>query len=294
MPPSTFQYGSNLSSLYSAFQADDYLIDIVPFFDWNGRIPLLSSSSKTASSRPVGPFKAGMATAVPLWLALLFHQRSLGSISIPSWMTVENLSTIIDHERKESSLWKCHDDRSMSSSLSQSSIDDDGVRLPRHYYEIAKRLTKILQEPGVQQQDFQNVRAIPLLIQDLLELRVDKLRQQFQALIVTSNNTDANLLVSVDGIGSQELAILQAFVTQALNDRHYLSNKGSESSSSSSDSRTKGPSEGAATSSQSTRASSEGHRSIATFAREVDPSMEDAPQPAVRQRARVPIRQFRN
>lgn len=285
MPSSTFQYGSNLSSLYSAFQADDYLIDIVPFFDWNGRIPLLSCS------RPIGPFKAGLATAVPLWLALLFHQRSLGSIVIPSWLTVENLSSIIDHERRDSSLWKCQDDRSMSSSSLSQSNQNDRLRLPRHYYEIAKRLTKVLQEPGVQQQDFQNVKAIPLLVQDLLELRVDKLRQQFQALILTSNPTETNLLVSVDGIGSQELAILQAFVTQALNDRHYLSKNGSDGSTSS---MTKeDPSELAKARSPTTPASSASNRSVATVGREVEPTTEDVPPPAVRQRARVPIRQFR-
>lgn len=167
------------------------MVEIVPSFDLNEEIPLLSFSA-------IGPLKAGILAKVPLWFALFLQQRTLCTISPPSWLTAENLSEIIAFERKHDELWA------------------DASRLPSHYYEISKRLTT----RGVCE------KAVGLLVQDLLEIRLDKLRQQFQDLL--KDNNGADLIVAVNGIGSQELSILKGFIVQALNDQKYLSHQQKE------------------------------------------------------------------
>ena len=171
-----------------AFRSDDTLIGILPSFDYEGTIPMLSSVA-------VGPFKAGIECAVPLWMALFLQQRSLAAVVPPNWWKTENLAAIIAHEK------------------SQVSLFPTGDRLPADYYEISKRLTSTTNPPDQSE-------AIKLLVQDLLEIRLDKLRQQFQTLLTEAVETD--LTVAVNGIGTQELAILQSFVTQALADQHAL------------------------------------------------------------------------
>jgi len=185
MPPFST---AEMTSFYTAFRADDTLIHVLPNFDYASTLPL-------SSSVPAGPFKAGISTAVPLWMALFLQQRSLATISPPSWLNTENLASIIKYEKREGSLF------------------DDETKLPANYYEIAKRLTA-----GANK--IENSDAIALLVQDLLEIRIDKLRQQFQTLLTDTVDTD--LTVAVNGIGTQELAILRAFVTRALADQHFL------------------------------------------------------------------------
>ena len=207
---------AELSAYYSAFQADDALITIVPSFDSSSPLPLLSSA-------PVGPFQAGMPTVVPLWMAMLLHMRSLCSISPPAWLATSNLSEILAHEKKEQFLWK------------------DAERLPRNYYEIAKQLTG---RRGVVFADddagggSSQSHVLSLLVQDLLEVRVDKLRQQLPTVLANhaaqqskrldendddvQNMEEDDLMMTIDGIGSQELALLRPFIQQALNDRAFL------------------------------------------------------------------------
>jgi hypothetical protein len=195
--PST-STSDDLSCYYAAFRADDVPVNIVPSFDYSSKITLLSNTA-------VGPFKAGMTSTVPLWFALTLRQRSLCSIQQPDWLTAENLVDIIATEKKSRALFT------------------DSSRLPAAYYEIAKRLT---------QPDSNNTnsnsssgagdgKSVALLVQDLLSIRLDKLRQQFQGFLAELSDQTA-LTVDVNGIGTQELAILQRFVRQALNDQNYL------------------------------------------------------------------------
>ena len=183
---------AEMTSFYAAFRADDTLVEIIPSFDFAGTLP-------AHSSVPSGPFKAGMTAAVPLWMALFLQQRSLASICPPVWLNIGNLVEIIAFEKKHVSLFPT----------------DDASRLPADYYEISKRLT------STKRNTFESADAIALLVQDLLELRLDKLRQQFQSLL-TETVTTTDLTVAVTGIGTQELAILQTFVTRALADVHFL------------------------------------------------------------------------
>lgn len=191
---------NDIASL-SAFQADDSHVEIVPSFDYDHKLPLLSSTSttKATSATVAGPFKAGIVTSVPLWLALMLQQRSLCRISSPTWLTVENLVDIIAWERREDTLF--HDPK----------------RLPHFYYEIAKRVCSSTSTAD-------NNKAVSLLIQDLREVRVDKLRLKFQQTL-NENADSLNLMMSVTGIAAVELTLLRPFVIQALNDQYFLNKR---------------------------------------------------------------------
>ena len=183
-----------MASFHSAFQADDSLITILPSFDSTEPLPLLSSL-------PAGPFQAGLPSQVPVWMALLLHQRSLCTISPPEWLTQANLSEIITFEKQNQVLF------------------DDAERLPRHYYELANRLTG---RKGIVFESNSTAQVLSLLVQDLFELRLDKLRQQLPSIL--ENNSAEQLILTINGISTQELAIFRPFVQQALNDRDFLMN----------------------------------------------------------------------
>jgi hypothetical protein len=193
---------STMTSLYPAFQADDTLVEIIPAFDLHGKIPVHSSV-------PSGPFKAGMAAVVPLWMAIFLHQRSLATICPPVWWTTANLSAIIAFEQKDPSLFPT----------------DNAKRLPANYFEISKRLT------STSKAVVENHLALALLVQDLLDIRLDKLRQQFVTLLKEGETSD--VMVAVTGIGTQELALLRGFVTQSLADQYFMAKEAPTKESSS-------------------------------------------------------------
>ena len=120
-----------------------------------------------------------------------------------TWCNVSNLAEILAFERKEPTLWR------------------DKTRLPADYYQIAQRVSL---DPAVQ-----------LLFKDLLQVRMDKLRQQFQDLLKqqqqqqqqTQAEDDENLappplVVEITGMGSAEIALLQKTVQHALRDQDKL------------------------------------------------------------------------
>ena len=182
---------SNLSELAS-FRGDDAVIEMIPQFALQQPFVLHTSA------KPVGPWQAGIPTKVPLWLACHLQTKRLCTIPTPAWLTVSNLSEILAFERKESSLWR------------------DESRLPFEYYQIAQRMSL---EPAAQ-----------LLIKDLLQVRMDKLRQQFQDLLknqpvqLDEENLPPPLVVEITGMGSAEIALLQKTVQQALQDQDKLRN----------------------------------------------------------------------
>jgi GINS complex protein len=213
-----------LRPFYAAYGADDQnAITIVPSFD-GPRIPLLQGT--------VGPFCAGIPVTVPLWLATSLVNKSLATMQLPAWLSVTNLARILQYEKSNAEL---------------------NQELPADYYEVGQRLLST----GSGNHE---AAACLLLLQDLLEGRLDKLRQQFQAVLakmdqesvvweyehndekgsysellkllraggsVDDDDEDEKMKkifppVRVPGIGTQELAVLQRLVQQTLLDRSYL------------------------------------------------------------------------
>ena len=91
--------GSSADSLFlkhlleSATSADDKSTDIVHPRSYTV-IECGESRSLSSRNRRAGPF----------WLALTLHQRSLCTISLPVWLTADNLAEIIAHEKETNEL----------------------------------------------------------------------------------------------------------------------------------------------------------------------------------------------
>jgi GINS complex protein len=263
MAPSTV--GSPLDpSRCAAFLADDTPIEVVPAFDLDRTVPLFSasvavdenggalssttnksmgeedhpmgSSTSTSSSATTrvsfGPIKAGIPCALPLWLAVALNEKSLAKISKPRWMETDNLVKILQEERASGTLVVA------SSSSSSSASSNHQLQLPFYYYEISQRLSKLANVGW-------NRPEIRLLVEDIAQVRIDKLRHTFQKSLAglssdaavslrnkqlsSSSSSDASPALSkarllpdtfadVTGICAMELAVLGPFFVQALND----------------------------------------------------------------------------
>jgi GINS complex protein len=160
------------------------------------------SLSLPCASGPVGPFKAGISSQVSLWLAISLYQKSLCSISLPEWLSVDNLTEILAYERGNPNLWP------------------HSRRLPFYYYEIAHRLRMAQDSCSHTKSLIFRDPSVSLLIQDIAQVRLDKLRQEFQDSL---SATTQELQALVNGIASYELTLLKPFMIQALNDRQFLS-----------------------------------------------------------------------
>jgi GINS complex protein len=132
----------------------------------------------------------------------------LARIAPPAWLSLESLTAIIAYERRETSLF--HDE----------------TQLPRNYYELSQRMTRCATNSNNSNSNNSDTNhdAIALLVQDLLDIRLDKLRQQFQTLVHdrTIEASGEDILIEVNGIGTYELAVLHDFVTRALADKSFL------------------------------------------------------------------------
>ena len=71
-----------------------------------------------------GPFRVHFPTSVPLWLGLLLKQSKACSIRPPPYLTVENLSTVLEHEK----------------------VNDTYHILPYYYFELAEAILECCPE----------------------------------------------------------------------------------------------------------------------------------------------------
>lgn len=132
------------------------------------------------------PLRAGVSSQVPLWLALLLEKRNLGKIQPPEWLSVDNLKQVLKWEQTED-LFSPH--------------------LPFYWQVIARSLA---QEESVK-----------ILLQDISEIRMDKIRRNIHALSQQSlSQSHALPFIDVTGIGALELAAIHSFVTTAFH--HHL------------------------------------------------------------------------
>lgn len=165
------------------------MIVIVPSFRSASAVPLLSGLDVTQ----VGPFVAGMPVEAPLWMGRLLHQRSLAQIQLLDWLSPHELTTVLQEEKSSSMLT---------------------TRLPFYYWEIARALpTGVLPK------------ASQIVLQDILTVRLDKLRQHFHELSKTELQEilEQELpAVQVTGIGSVELQTMGPFLQRAFSDLSHL------------------------------------------------------------------------
>lgn len=146
-------------------------------------------------------FMAGVPAVVPLWKAELLQMRSLGTIVFPDWLHVDVLRPILQQEKTQQLL-------------------TTNNQLPFYYYELTRKFTS---RPDPRRQD-QHPDVLRLLVEDIFQVRVEKLRQQFPAYLALMEDQEIPK-VDVPGICSAELALLGPFLLQALGDRAMLLNQ---------------------------------------------------------------------
>lgn len=122
------------------FLSEEETVTIVPNFNC-GVLNLIS--------RPIGPFRAGLSTRVPIWVALILKQQQKCRIIEQEWMQLDNLKSIKEDE-KLSNLF---------------------TQMPsNHYMEEAQILL------GTSYDDIPDGDNIRTAVKDIWDLRMSKLR----------------------------------------------------------------------------------------------------------------------
>ena len=196
----------------ASFSAENTPITVIPAFSSKTPLPLASSPLQTS----VGPFVAGMPIAVPLWMAKLFYQKQLAQIQLPEWLAVDRLKAILQKEKTHELLT---------------------TELPFYYYEIARSLTTVLNNTssssdggggsgGGGSTTTHHQQAALVLVHDLVAVRIDKIRQNFQDLsrdtLVHMEGGEELPMIAVTGIASVELNRVGPFLQRAFSDCGYL------------------------------------------------------------------------
>ena len=195
-----------LSSFHSSFLADDTLVLMVPSFNYPNRIPLMSCSS------PVGPFRAGIATHVPVWFAQMLQQKSLCTLQVPEWLQTEHLTQVKQYETTEGGLTPSEEQQQDNNAGTATAT------LPFYYYELGQRFTS---SKTTGSSSTAALQASNLVLQDVAQIRLDKIRQQFQQ-VSGEQFYNPNLCLAITGIASTELVQMKALMEQALNDQRFL------------------------------------------------------------------------
>ncbi|GAB2299847.1 DNA replication complex GINS protein PSF2, variant 2 [Dionaea muscipula] len=177
-------------SVFSAaemeFLAEDEMIEIVP----NMRIESLPHHKKTRMEPPLhlisgdyGPFQPQILTRVPLWLAVALRKRGKCTIRPPEWMSVENLTRILEAERDSPREFQ---------------------ELPFHYVEISKLLVDHARD------DIPDIYMVRSLIEDIRDVRFHKVENGLETI---SARTHA---VKLKNLSAMEVNIVRPFVARTL------------------------------------------------------------------------------
>ncbi|GLT43854.1 hypothetical protein SLA2020_177840 [Shorea laevis] len=164
-------------SLFSAeeveFIAEDEMVDIVP----NMTIERLNFISGD-----FGPFLPLTVNQVPLWLAVALKKRGKCAIRPPQWMSVENLTKVLEEERDSQGAFQA---------------------LPFHYVEISRLLFDHARE------DIPDIYLVRSLIEDIRDVRLHKVETSLEKFSGTS-------AVKIPNLSAMEVNIIRPFVGRAL------------------------------------------------------------------------------
>ncbi|KAE8712091.1 DNA replication complex GINS protein PSF2 [Hibiscus syriacus] len=164
-------------SLFSAeeveFMAEDELIEIVP----NMRMAPLNFICGD-----FGPFLPQIPTQVPLWLAVALKKRGRCAIRPPQWMSVENLTRVLEGERE-----------------SQGSFQFNSM----------KALILCFFVDGSARDDIPDMYMVRSLIEDIRDVRIHKVETSLEKFSGTS-------AVKIPNLSAMEVNIIRPFVGRAL------------------------------------------------------------------------------
>lgn len=195
------------------FLAADEIVTINPTFSYKAPLDFL------ITQECIGPFEAGIDTNVPLWLALYLRKRNLCRLRCPEWMDVENLKQVLKHERDPQ----------------EDSFSKD---LPFRYAEISRA---ILQACGAGRsavhaggsgvdggEEIPQMEVVRVLLEDISMLRMGKIRDNIHFLSGVMGRSLEKPMpgISVDGMGSIELAGVKPFMEGAFADHFKIIKSG--------------------------------------------------------------------
>ncbi|KAM1020014.1 hypothetical protein ACFX13_042065 [Malus domestica] len=157
------------------FMAEDEMVEIVP----NMRMDPLNMLCGD-----FGPFHPQMKTQVPLWLAIAMKKRGKCTIQPPEWMSIENLTRILEAERDSQAAFQV---------------------LPFHYVEISSLLFEYA--PG----DIPDMYMVRSLINDIKDVRFHKVESSLESFEEAHSSA-----VMVKDLSAMEVNLVRPFVGRAL------------------------------------------------------------------------------
>ncbi|KAB2596133.1 DNA replication complex GINS protein PSF2-like [Pyrus ussuriensis x Pyrus communis] len=157
------------------FMAEDEMVEIVP----NMRMDPLNMLCGD-----YGPFYPQMAAQVPLWLAIAMKKRGKCTIRPPEWMSIENLTRILEAERDSQAAFQV---------------------LPFHYVEISSLLFEYA--PG----DIPDMYMVRSLINDIKDVRFHKVESSLESFEEAHSSA-----VMVKDLSAMEVNLVRPFVGRAL------------------------------------------------------------------------------
>lgn len=210
---SSFVLSPHRSLATTTFLANDESITIIPSFNLPEPMELISGS--------VGPFRAGMNTSVPLWLATMFRRRKLAKIVPPPWMDADVLREVLLFERDPK----------------EASFSPD---LPFRHAEIARAILSACRAgsgtgsaagdgAASGNVEIPNADTVKLLLEDIAAVRMDKIQKNVHSLSSSTlkTKTSTESIIDVTNIGSMEMHAIRPFVTESFRMQRELSGKGS-------------------------------------------------------------------
>ncbi|XP_065064277.1 DNA replication complex GINS protein PSF2-like [Rhopilema esculentum] len=163
------------------FIAEKEIITIIPNFK-GSKLFLLSCD--------IGPFKPGIPTNVPVWVAMNLKQRQKCRLSPPDWLSVERLSEFKDEE----------------------SVSDVFIKPPCScYMELASMLL------GSCSDDIPQADTVKTLIKDVWDIRTAKLRKSIDQMISKQERH-----AQIDNLTIMEINTIRSILTNALDHMHNL------------------------------------------------------------------------
>ncbi|KAL3701747.1 hypothetical protein R1sor_019769 [Riccia sorocarpa] len=130
-----------------------------------------------------GPFMPQVPASVPLWLGIAMKKRGKCRLRAPEWMSVENLTQVLELERESSQEFQ---------------------PLPFHYVEVSRLLLDNARD------DLVDVYMVQTLIEDIRNVRFHKVQTGLQTL---SGKTHA---VKLKNLGAMEVSLIRPFFVKAL------------------------------------------------------------------------------
>lgn len=151
-------------------------------------IPNINHPTFKFISGQFGPLLSGLPCSVPLWLAINLRKRGKCVIKIPDWLTVESLESLVKHERSQVNLGE----------------------LPYHYMEIAQLLLTHANE------DFLQSERISALLQDIENIRMDRVRLGIVSIAETVYNGDSVVSTTINNVSAIELLSMKRYFLSSL------------------------------------------------------------------------------